>query len=185
MGFPYINKQCPHHPLLVYVALSVCMHACTHCRPESQNSSTSLIPLSRFTAMLMWDLYQNGWCKAQTGPMSQLASLRNGSTRTSTHAQTRGSTIPFSSLRLTIFLSQTLLHIHYLLNAVSHTHAQTYSAPPWDTASGLYGKRRGKKKCWNGGNKESENETENEEARDWSSIPNSSQLTSYSFKPQS
>lgn len=145
MGFPYINKQCPHHPLLVYVALSVCMHACTHCRPESQNSSTSLIPLSRFTAMLMWDLYQNGWCKAQTGPMSQLASLRNGSTRTSTHAQTRGSTIPSSSPRLTIFLSQTLLHIHYLLNAVSHTHAQTYSAPPWDTASGLYGKRRGKK----------------------------------------
>lgn len=101
------------------------MHACTHCRPESQNSSTSLIPLSRFTAMLMWDLYQNGWCKAQTGPMSQLASLRNGSTRTSTHAQTRGSTIPFSSPRLTIFLSQTLLHIHYLLNAVSHTHTCT------------------------------------------------------------
>lgn len=42
-------------------------------------------------------------------------------------------------------LSDTSAYSLSLERCLTHTHAQTYSAPPWDTASGLYGKRRGKK----------------------------------------
>lgn len=138
----------------VSVCLCMCLHACMNCRLKSQNGSTSLIPLSRFTAMLMWDLHQNGWCKAQTEPLSQLESLRNGSalTITHTHRETHNPLL-IQSLRLTIFLSQTLLHILEL--SPRHTCTNTHNTPRSPQGQWcLWPLWLEEKKCWNSENKE-------------------------------
>ena len=150
--FPTLISS-PRTALCLHVCecVRVSLHACTHCRLKSQTGSTSLIPLSRFTAMLMWDLHQNGWCTAQTEPMSQLESLRNGSTHTQTHTHTHTHTrgeaqslfsynlcvsLSFSLRHFCIFaiflglslsLSLTHTHTHTDMQTHTHTYAHTYT----------------------------------------------------------
>lgn len=124
--------MCLDHSILSHVDLlfrvCVCLRACAGCGLNSQNGSRSLMLLSRFTVMLMWDFHQNVWCRAQTEPMSQLESLRNSNTHT--RGDTQSPLIP--SQRLTILLSQMLLHIHNLLHFLScaQTHKKKNAHTP-------------------------------------------------------
>ncbi len=156
--------------MCVRVSVRVSLHACMHCRLKSQTGSTSLIPLSRFTAMLMWDLHQNGWCTAQTEPMSQLESLRNDGTHTNTHTQ--GDTQSLShtiSVSHYLSLSDTSAYSQSPLSlslSLTHTHiyTQTHPTPSGDSASGLFGWRRENAETVEL-RKESENKTEKEQVR--------------------
>ena len=127
--FPTLISS-PRTALCLHVCecVRVSLHACTLCRLKSQTGSTSLIPLSRFTAMLMWDLHQNGWCTAQTEPMSQLESLRNGSTHTHTHTHTHKHT---QTHRLTHGethnpFSHTICVSHYLSLSDTSAYSQSF-----------------------------------------------------------
>ena len=126
--------------------------------------------------MFMWDLHKIGWCAAQTEPMSQLGSLRNGNTHTYTHTL-KETHNPFlwQSLCLPIFHSQTLLHIHNNTDPLTHvsTHKQT-SAPLGGATFGPCSWRRenaetGEIKDQSGNKREGASE----KGGDWHSIPNS------------
>lgn len=146
--------------------------ACTHCRLKSQTSSTSLILLSRFTAMLIWDLHQNGLCTAQTEPMSQLESLRNGVTHTNTHTQSLSHTISvphYLSLSDTSAYSQSLelSLLHTYINTQTHTHINTHHSPWGHCLWPLrLEERKNAETVKKERKKESENKTGNEQVRE-------------------
>lgn len=69
----------------------------------------------------MWDLHQNGWCKAQTEPVSQLDSLRNCRVYTNTRTRTRTHTFPPSLLLVSVFLR------HFCILKISWTCSRSFT----------------------------------------------------------